>query len=133
MSELRWDDPESFSPRVLTETLDESARALFEQISKMEGALSLLRLLNTKSNSVLTADDIAYYLKQAQAHVERNLRRLVELGWVRHVDLTDCTWFGLTSDPQRRKIVRELLAWQDHWFAQLERIKFAVNGMIVHP
>jgi DNA-binding HxlR family transcriptional regulator len=133
MNELLWDDAESLSPRLLTANLDENVRALFLQVCSLDGACALLRLLNSTANSVLTADDIAYHLKQAQAVVERNLRKLVELGWVRRLDLPDCTWFGLTTDPQRRKVVRELVAWQDRWFARLERMKHLINGILVQP
>lgn len=131
MNELLWDDIELISPRVFTANLDENVRVLYQQVCSIAGACPLLRLLNSQANSVLTSDDIAYHLKQPQAVVERNLRQLVELEWVRRVALADCTWFGLTTDSQKRKIVQELFAWQDRWSARLEQIKYAINGVVV--
>ncbi len=131
MNELVWEDSDLIAPRMLTANLDENARALYQQVCVIAGACPLLRLLNSQANSVLTADDIAYHLKQPQAVVERNLYQLVEFGWVRRVVLPDCTWFGLTTDPQKRKIVQELFAWQDHWIARLEQMKHAINGVLI--
>ncbi len=129
MNEIRWEDIETFSPRVVTASLNERVRSLFFQVCMLDGGCALLRLLNSKRNSVMTADDIAYHLNQTQAVVERNLRKMVELGWVRRVDMADCTWFGLTTEPHRQEIVRELLAWQDRWVARLEEMKLVINGI----
>ncbi len=128
MNDIRWDDIEVLSPRIVTASMNEKIRNLFFQVCVLDGGGPLLRLLNTKENSLLNADDIAYHLNQTPATVERNLRKLEELGWVRRMTLTDCAWFGLTTDPQKREIVRELLAWQDRWFARLEQMKHVVNG-----
>ncbi len=128
MNEIRWEDIDTLSPRAVTASLDGKVRSLFFQVCMLDGGSSLLRLLNSKHNSVMTADDIAYHLNQTSAVVDRNLRKLMELGWVRRVAMSDCAWFGLTTDPQRQEIVSELLAWQDRWVARLEEMKLVVNG-----
>ena len=129
MNELRWEDLDAISTVKLAANLDASVRALYQQVCALSGACPLLRLLDSQANSVLTADDIAYYLKQVQSLVERNLDSLVELGWVRRVALPDCTWYGLTTDPQKRQLVHELFAWQDGWSARLEQLRHAINGL----
>ncbi len=131
MKEIRWDDVEGLSPRAVTASLNDKVQSLFFQVCILDGGCSLLRLMYSKRNSVMTADDIAYHLNQTPAVVERNLRKLTELGWVRRVALTDCAWFGLTTDSSRQEIVRELLAWQDRWFARLEEMKLVVNGAVL--
>jgi len=129
MNELVWDDMDTISPGRLAAKLDTGVQNLYSQVCALAGACPLLRLLNSQANSVLTADDIAYYLKQPQSVVEHNLCRLLELGWLRQVALPDCTWYGLTTDPQKRKLVNELFAWQDRWSARLEQIRHAINGL----
>ncbi len=133
MNEIRWQDIDALSPGAVTASLNEQVRSLFFQVCILDGGCSLLRLLNTKRNSVMTADDIAYHLNQTPAVVERNLRRLVDLNWVRRVAMADCTWFGLTTDSQKQEIVRELLVWQDRWFARLEEMKLVVTGAAFQP
>ncbi len=131
MRETDWNANELLSPRALLADLDDNARPLFAQVRKLDGGLSLLRLLHSKANTVLTVDDLAYHLNQAAPVVERTLRRLVELGWARQIDLKDCSWFGLTTDPQRRQLVAELVTWQDGWNARLEQMRHTINGAMV--
>ncbi len=127
MDELTWAN-DLFSVATLVSSLGENARSLFTQACSLEGGLALLRLLNGKPNALLTAEDYAYYLHQAAATVERNLKRLVELGWARQVDTHDCSWFGLTSDSHRRRVIAELCNWQDGWNERLDKIKVSING-----
>ncbi len=131
MERIVWDDNVLPSPQTLIAGLDESVQALFRQLCGLDGGSRLLRFLHANSNSVLTVDDIAYHLKQTPSTVECNLHKLVELGWARRLDLPGLTWFGLTADPQKRKIVRELFAWQEHWNARLERIRLAIEGQML--
>ncbi len=90
-------------------------RELYLAVRKLEGGAALVRFLNSRKNSVLTIDDIAYHLQQAEPVVEHNLSSLVELGWARRIDSRELCWYGLARDPQRQRIVQALVAWEDQW------------------
>ncbi len=119
MDENGWDEARPVIQTEFMSGLDENARELYLQARMLDGGCALLQFLHSRSNSLLTADDIAYHLRQPGQIVERNLRRLVELGWARRVDLGEMTWFGLANDPQRRNIVQALGRWQELWFKRL--------------
>lgn len=122
------DELSLLSPQVLVNGMDENARALFEQASRLQGGLALLRFLNENANALLTVEDLAFQVKQPAVQVGRNIRKLVEWGWARELELPDCAWFGLTRDAGKRKVIVELFRWQNRWLAKLERLKLALDG-----
>jgi hypothetical protein len=119
---------EALLPDAVVEGMNEEVRALYEELGALDGGMALLHFLHSNSHSVLTADDIAYFVGQPQVDVERNIQALLEMGWARAVHLLDSRWYGLTEDRVRRRIVRELFAWQDNWHARLEQIRRAIDG-----
>ncbi len=133
MNQIRWDGTEPLATTVLVADLEESVQTLFFELRQLDGGYALLRLLNLRRNSVLTADDLAYYLRQPERAVEANLRRLVELGWARRVDVVNWSWFGLTDDPQRREIVQSLIAWEELWQTRLNQFQRLIDGVVIQP
>ncbi len=133
INEIRWDETEHLTSSVLVADLDEDMRALFFELRQLDGGYALLRLLNSRKNSILTTDDLAYYLKQPEQLVERNALKLVELGWARQVDVLDWSWFGLTEDPQRREIVQALIDWEGLWYRRLDEFQRLLDGAMIQP
>jgi len=44
------------------------------------------------------------------------------------VNLAGLVFFGITADPERRELIRDLCAWQDIWHAPLVLIERGVDG-----
>lgn len=130
MGEIRRERTEPLTNFVVAD-LDEEMRALVIELGKLEGGRALLRLLYSRKNSVLTAEDLAYHLAQSQPVVEQNLRKLVELGWARRVEVMDWSWYGLTADPQQREIVQALTAWEELWKKRLDEFQRMIDGVVI--
>jgi len=133
MNEIRWNRPELLTTNFFVADLDQDVRTLFFELQQLDGGYALLRLLNSRKNSVLMADDLAYYLRQPEQIVECNLRRLVELGWARQVDAIDWSWYGLTDDPHRRETVQALIDWEELWYRRLNEFQRLVDGAEIQP
>jgi hypothetical protein len=133
INERRWNETEPLISNFFVADLDEDMRALFFELRQLDGGYALLRLLNSRKTSLLTADDLAYYLKQPEWVVECNSRKLVELGWARQVDVLEWNWFGLTDDPQRREIVQALIDWEELWYRRMNDFQRLVDGAAIQP
>ncbi len=130
MPKSQWLSDESQLQEMVCEELDAHVRDLFAQVRQLDGGSALLRFLRSHVNTLRTADDIAYHLRQPAPVIERTLRGMLKLGLVRRIDASGVTWFGITLDPDRRRLVRDLCAWQDRWQARLEQIEHVICGKL---
>ncbi len=128
MAKFQWLNDESQLLEVVYGELDTQLSNLVAQIRPIDGGFALLRFFKSNANTLRTVDDIAYYLHQAPPAVERSLRAMVKLDLVRRVEVGGVTWFGITKDPDRRRMVYDLCAWQDRWRKRLAQIDQVING-----
>jgi hypothetical protein len=128
MAKFQWLDDESNLHEMVYGELDTHLRDLFTQVRLLDGGGTLLRFMQAHANTLSTVDDIAYHLAAPAPAVEKSLRTLVKLGLVRHIDAADITLYGITNDPDRRRLVRDLCAWQDRWHTRLTQIERAIEG-----
>lgn len=115
------DDEQSFHDRML-EGMEQQVRDLFNQLYRLDHGLPLLRFLDANANTLMTIEDIEYFLKRPRLALEPCLYTLVDLGLARWVKVAGFVFFGLTSDRERRRLARDLVTWQDHWRARMVRI-----------
>jgi hypothetical protein len=132
MPQSYWLDDEQFIQDAMFEGVAKHVQELFDQVGALDVGFALLHFLDANANSFKTADDIAYHLKHPQATVEPSLRALVELGLASQVDAAGMAFFGLTADLERRQLLHELCAWQDHWYARLARVERVLRGKARH-
>ena len=123
-----WFDDESVLPSALLTELDEHTRALFEQLCMLNCGIQLVRFLVENKHTLATVAGIAYYLNEPSAKVQVDIHVLEKLGLVRQVAVDDLTLFGMTMDSSRRRLMRDLCAWQQHWHTRLARIGRAIDG-----
>lgn len=122
MPKFQWlDDEQSFHDRML-EGMEQQVRDLFDQLYRLDDGLPLLRFLDANANTLMTIEDIAYFLQRPRLALEPCLYTLVDMGLARWVKVAGLTFFGLTSDRERRQLARDLVSWQDHWRAHMVRI-----------
>jgi len=132
MATLEWLDDESLTPEILLAELEQNVRALFNQVCAFDGGGALLRFLDAHANTLMTIDDIAYHLTEANATVESGMRAMAQLGLARKIEVQGFRFYGITTDPAQRQLVRELCAGQDRWHARLERIERSVGEKVSH-
>ena len=132
MPQLHWLDDEQLTQAAMFEGVEMQVRELFDQVLALEIGFALLRFLDAHANSFKMVDDIAYHLKQSQETVEASLCALVGLGLVSRVDAAGMAFFGLTANPERRNLLRELCAWQDHWHARIARVEHVLGVSAQH-
>lgn len=113
---------------LLLAELDEKEQAVFSKVSALDYGTSLLSFLDSNSNTMSTADAIAFRIGRDQQAVESTLHELAELGLVRRLDVGPTLW-GLTKDPDSRRLVRDLVSWQNRWHVRLARLDRAVRGL----
>ena len=129
---FQWlDDEQSIQDRML-EGVEKRLRDLYDQLHTLEDGLPLLRFLHENANTLMTIEDIAYFLKRPYAALEASLYSMVDLGLTRSVDAAGVVFFGLTRDRERLQLVRDLFAWQDHWRARSTLMERVLEGK-AHP
>lgn len=128
MAKFQWLNDESQLQQVVYGELEPQLSNLAAQIRLIDDGFALLRFIKSNSNTLRTVDDIAYYLHQTAPAVDKSLRALLKLDLVRRVQVSGVTWFGMTRDPQQRRSVQDLCAWQDRWHKRLTQIDQVVNG-----
>ncbi len=127
MNTPHWLDDESRIQQAMFGELEFKTRECFERLRVVEGGCALVRFLARRTNTLMTADDIAYYL-QAYPGIANTLHCLVEMGLVRCVRVPDVVLFGLTDDPEKRELVCRLCNWQDRWLTRVARLEHAIRG-----
>jgi hypothetical protein len=128
MPQFQWLDDDQRTQDWMLEGMAESVEEVFDQVRALEGGLPLLGFLAAHAHSLQTSDDIAYHLNQAPAAVAHASQSLMALGLARQVDVRDLTFFSLMADPERGRLVRELVAWQALWTTRQARIERVING-----
>jgi hypothetical protein len=111
--------------------LDAREKALFVQVLSVECGCALLRFLDRAADSLSTTDGIAFRLRQPYAVIECSLNTFRELGLVRQVNLGGSTFWGMVTDTEVRRIVRNLIAWQNRWRERLIRVEQLIDGRAV--
>lgn len=127
MNTLRWLDDESGIRQIVFGELESKTRECFERLHAIEGGCALVRFFAQRANTLMTADDIAYYLP-AYPGIANSLHCLVEMALVRCIRVPGVILFGLTDDPEKRELVRRLCKWQDRWLTRVARLEHAVRG-----
>src|SRR5512136_2525581 len=125
---FQWLDDERLMQDQMLDGMEMGVRKLFERLCTVEGGLSLLRFFHTQPDTLMTLEDIAYFVDQPHALLKRNLRALHDLGLARCIDVVGLRFFGLTNKPDQREIVRDLCTWQDAWYARVSRVENVITG-----
>ncbi len=128
MARFQWLDDETQIRQVVFGELGTSMKDLFAQVSSLEGGCSLLRFLDQHANTVMTIDDISYHLVEPHAKVARSLGKMIDLGLVKRVEAAGLELYGVTEQPEKRRLMHNLCLWQDRWLARLEEIERLING-----
>jgi hypothetical protein len=128
MAQTQWLDDEQFIHERMFDSTESHVRDLFDQLRRLEGGLPILRFLKENANTLLTSEDIAYFVKQSQTEVEHSLNVMTHLGLTRCTDVVGLAFFGLTASHVQRQVVHDLFTWQDRWYARLALIGNAIDG-----
>ncbi len=128
MLHLHWLDDERLTQDVVLEEAENHVRDLFDQLQALEGGLDLLTFLATKANSLMTVEDIAYFVKQPPATVNSTLEAMVELGVARRADVIGLAFFGIAADSQKQQSIRDLFTWRKAWRSRADRIESVLDG-----
>ncbi len=107
--------------------LDEKQRSVFKQIAAFDCGMPLLSFLDHNSNTFSTVDAIAFRLGESNRAVASTLQGLLELGLARCLQVGPTLW-GLSDDPERRELVRNLVNWQKRWQARLAEVERTISG-----
>ncbi len=126
VSSLDWLDDESLTRDALLAELENTVRTTFLHVCSLDCGCALLRFLVARANTQFTVEDIAYHLHESCGVVECNLLSLVDLRLARQVHVVGLTLFGLTTDPEMKRLVHELCGWQDRWHARLLKVERAI-------
>ena len=87
-----------------------SPSLLFARVQKLNRGFSILHYLQDNLKTLTTAEGIAVHLKCPVGAIEVDLTNLVEPGLVHPMEVAGIVFFGLDTDPAKRKLVRDLLA-----------------------
>lgn len=90
---------------------------LFACVRKLNCGFSILQCLQANPRALMTPEGISDHLKRPVEVIDNDLSSLQELGLVSPKPIAGIVFFGLDPDPAKRKLVRELLARRDFWYA----------------
>lgn len=133
MARFQWLDDETHIRQVVLDELGAGTKDLFAKVSSLECGCSLLRFLDRHENTLMTIDDIAYHLVEPHSKVARSLDEMIDMRLVRRVEAAGFVLYGITEEPDRRRLVHGLCQWQDRWLARLAEIERVINGEIASP
>ena len=128
---LEWLDDESVLRSVLLTELGEQTRSLFEQIRTFNSGMPIVHYLVDNEHTLATVEEIAFHLNEPATKVKSDIYALEKLDLVRQVDVADLALYGMTMDLGRRRLMRDLCAWQEHWHARLARIERAIGDKAI--
>lgn len=128
MLELDSFDNDKGAQEIVLSDLDETIRDMFARVCMGKCGIALLRFLDANASSLHTAHDIAFHMRAPDAEVECELAALVELGLARVQTAAGLAFFGATTDPARRRLMRDLCLWQNRWQGRIARIEQLVFG-----
>lgn len=128
MSQLHWLDDERLVKDMVLEKAESHVRDLFNRLQALEGGFELLLFLATKANSLMTVEDIAYFVKQPPLTAKSTLEAMVDLGLARRADVVGLAFFGITVDSKQQQSIRDLLAWRSTWRTRADRIESVIDG-----
>jgi hypothetical protein len=128
MTQLHWLDDERLVQDMVLEKAEAHVRDLFNRLQALEGGFELLLFLATKVNSLMTVEDIAYFVKQPATSAKSTLEAMVDLGLARRADVVGLAFFGITVDSKQQQSIRDLLAWRSTWRTRADRIESVIDG-----
>lgn len=127
MPQFHWLDDDQRTQDWMLEGMAEPIHDVFDQVRALDGGFLLLGFLAAHAHSTQTSDDIAYFLNESPGVVAQNLQSLIALGLAQQVDVLDLTFFSIIADPEQRRRVRALVAWQALWTTRQARIGRVIN------
>lgn len=113
--------------------VERNLQSLFDEVRALDGGFQLLRFLEGRPDTLTTVEDIAYFLKQPFGTVEWTLGALVDLRVARCTKVVGLSFFGLTVEPERRELARELCETLDRWQARLAHAGSVISGRPQYP
>lgn len=128
MPRLHWLDDERIVQDMLFEDAENHVRDLFCRLLALDGGFDLLLFLATKANSLMTVEDIAYFVKQPPTTIKSTLEAMVDLGLARRADVVGLAFFGLTTDSKQQQSIHDLLTWRTKWRSRADRIGSVIDG-----
>ncbi len=130
MTPLQWLDDERLVQDIVLAEAENHVRDLYNQLQVLDGGFELLFFLATKGNSLMTVEDIAYFVKRPFPEVKSSLEAMVDLGLLRRTDIVGLSFFGITADSEWQQSVRDLCAWRTAWRARMDRIQSVIDGKV---
>lgn len=133
MIELEPLGDEVLNRKMLFADLSENAKQLFVELSQFPNCLLILHFLHSNAATLLTADDIAYFVGKPIEEIESDLSTLTQLGLVETTSVTGVTFYRFTTNPMQRKLAQELCNWQDRWAARIHTMTQFIWGIDSSP
>ncbi len=133
MARFQWPDDEARIRQIVLEDLGTGMRQMFAQISDVDGGWALLRFLDQNAKTLMTLEDIAFRLGESTGTIQNAVCVMDDLGLMRSLGAAGITLFGITDNPEKRRLVHALCSWQDHWHARLAGIERVINGESLSP
>ncbi len=111
--------------------LGESERALFERVHRLDCGCSLLGVMDRRPLELRGLQDLAYEARVPGDKAAADLRELVRMELVRHVQAAGIDFYGLNGEPGKRDRVARLFRWQRQWHNRLAEMEGFVDGRIL--
>lgn len=128
MLNYKLPDDQTLIQEMLFSDLSLEAQTLFAQLCRLEYGNLILYFLHSCASTQLTLDDLAYHLHQPLTHLEKDLRALERLGLVQATRIIELTFYGITSDLAKLRLLRELWNWQTQWDSRIDAMQRLIWG-----
>jgi DNA-binding IclR family transcriptional regulator len=103
-------------------------RPLIARVLECECGCQTLDFFRRRPLAWLEASDIAYHLHRPPNETTEILKRLTEAGVLERFTVLDSrTFYGLSQRHEILQALDQFWAWRDHWDAQLEQVKDALQ------
>ncbi len=123
-----WFEDDATLQEMLYAELDDDRRELFNRVHHLPYGCSILHFLRNPPRELLSSEDIAFHLGEAEILIGPSVRALAELGLVRRVGVGESVFFGLGTDRQKQRLVQELFQRQWRWHTRLGRMENLLEG-----
>ncbi len=113
--------------------LPQPLQDLFDRMSALDGSLPILSFLDSNPDTLVTIEDMAYFVSQPIAAIHRVLHALAGLGLARRADVAGLSLFGLTPDCKRQAMVRHLFIWLNRRSAHGRSVQAKMDEQATPP
>ncbi len=108
-------------------------RPLIARVLECDCTCQTLDFFRRRPLAWLESSDIAYHLHRPEDETIELLKQLTEAGLLdRFTVLNSQTFYGLAPRSDILKALDQFWVWRDHWNAQLERVRDALQLHAIH-